>query len=340
MENTQNKIHKLTNDNGVIIEFISQGGKITAAKIPDKDEFVDIIIGYDTIEEILNGDAYFGAICGRVANRISNSTFSINGNEYKLKPNEGKNQLHGGANGFNTKLWEVNPINKNGYTSAYKLSLLSPDGDENYPGNLQVDIIYALNNKNEFLIDIEATTDKATVVNLTSHPYFNLKGAGNGNILEHILEVNANQFTPTDNNSITTGEIWEVKNTDMDFTVPKQIENVTQSNYLPIKALKGLDHNFVINKKENELAFACRLIEPESNRSIEVFTTQPGLQVYTGMHFDGVEKGKGGTPFVPYCAIAIEAQNFPDALNKANFPNCVLNTNETYIEKIIYKFNF
>ncbi len=327
-------------NNGVIIEFISQGAKITAVKIPEKNEFIDIAIGYDTIEEILEGDAYFGAICGRVANRISNSMFTINGKQYKLKANEGVNQLHGGVNGFNTKFWEVNSFEKEGYTSAYKLSLLSLDGDENYPGNLQVDIVYALNNNNEFLIDIIANTDKTTVVNLTSHPYFNLNGSKGGKIFNHILEVNADNYTPINNESIPTGEICPVTNTDMDFRIPKPIGEAINSEYPALKALKGIDHNFVLNKESNELSFACKLSEPNVNRSIEVFTTQPGVQIYTGMHFDEREKGKGGIPFTQYCAVAIEVQNFPDAPNKPQFPNCVLKPNETYKEKIFYKFFF
>jgi len=340
MEKSDITSYKLNNANGVVIEFIAKGGKITSIKIPENETFADIIVGYDTPVEFINGDDYFGAICGRVANRIANSEFSIHGIPYRLKANEGKNQLHGGSNGFQVKEWKVKSITINGYVSAYELYLFSPDGDENYPGNLNVSVIYALNNNNEFLIDIKATTDKATVVNLTSHPYFNLNGINKGKIFNHYLQVNATSFTPVNEESIPTGDFSKVKGTDMDFTKPTRIGDIISSDYRPIKALQGLDHNFVINKKDKEYGLACKLKEPKSGRSIEVYTTQPGVQVYTGMHFDDIEIGKGGLPLQPYCGVAIEAQNFPNAVNQPNFPNCILLPDEKYHEEIVYKFNF
>lgn len=340
MEQSKINTFKLENANGVVIEFIAKGGKITSIKIPENETHTDIIVGYDTADEFIDGDDYLGAICGRVANRIANSEFSIHGIPYKLKANEGKNQLHGGLKGFQVKNWEVKKINLDHYASAFKLSLFSPDGDENYPGNLTVNIIYALNNNNEFLIDIKATTDKATVVNLTSHPYFNLNGINKGKVFNHYLEVNATKFTPINEESIPTGDFMEVKGTDMDFNKATRIGDIISSEYGPIKALQGLDHNFVINKNNREYGFACRLSEPESGRSIEVYTTQPGVQVYTGMHFDDIEIGKGGVPFQPYCGVAIEAQNFPNAANQPNFPNCILMPDDKYDEKIVYKFKF
>lgn len=333
-------VFKLKNDNGLVIEFLSHGAKIKAIKVPDGDEYVDVALGYDTVDAIINGDAYMGAICGRVANRINNGSFKLDGKKYNLNKNDRTNTLHGGPTGFQTKYWQVEPITKGGYCSAYKLSLFSADGEEGFPGNLQVTIIYALNNKNEFLIDIKAQSDKKTVVNLTSHPYFNLNGVGKGRIFNHRLEINAKQFTPINHLSIPTGEILDLKGSDLDFSKPVRLGDVINSDFEPIKALSGIDHNFVLNKKAKQMDFACRLSEPESGRSIEVYTTQPGLQAYTSMHFDGTEVGKGGIPFHHYCGIAIEAQNYPDAPNQPNFPSSVLMPNDTYNEQIIYKFGF
>ncbi len=332
--------YKLTNKNGVTVEFLSQGGKITSIKLPDSQSSVDIILGYDTNEEFLNGDSYLGAICGRFANRIGNGTFKLDGKQIKLTQNDRTNHLHGGKIGFNLKNWEVSPFELTGYESAFKLSLISPDGEENYPGNLNVEVIYALNNQNEMLIDSKATTDKTTIVNLTSHPYFNLNGVSSGKIFNHVLEINAHSFTVLSDVSVPTGEIRKVSGTDMDFNHPKKLSDVINSKYQQIHLVGGLDHNWVINKKEKEMALAARISEPESGRAVEVYTTQPGIQVYTAMHFDGTQVGKGLMPFTPYCAIALEAQNFPDAPNHANFPNCILKPGETYHEKIVYRFKF
>jgi len=332
--------YQLTNKNGVSVEFISQGGKITSVKLPNGSSEVDIVLGYETPEEFLTGDSYLGAICGRFANRIGNGTFTLDGKKIKLAQNDRTNHLHGGKIGFNLKNWDVSPIELTGYESAFKLSLLSPDGDENYPGNLKVEVIYALSNQNELLLDIKANTDKTTVVNLTSHPYFNLNGVNGGKIFNHVLEINANSFTPLSEVSVPTGEIRKVPGTDMDFNHPKKLSDVINSKYQQIHLVGGLDHNWVINKKEKEMSLAARISEPLSGRAVEVYTTQPGIQVYTAMHFDGTQVGKGQMPFTQYCAIALEAQNFPDAPNHPNFPICILNPGETYHEKIVYKFKF
>ncbi len=335
-----NTVFELKNDNGLVIEFISYGAKIKAIKVPEGDGFVDVALGHDSVDAIINGDAYIGAVCGRVANRINNGSFELDGKKYKLNQNDRSNTLHGGTNGFQTKYWDVETITKDGYCSSYKLSLYSLDGEEGFPGNLQISITYALNNKNEFLMDIKAQSDKKTVVNLTSHPYFNLNGVGKGRIFNHQLEINAKQFTPINELSIPTGELMDLKGTDLDFLAPVRIGDVINSDFEPIRALSGIDHNFVLNKEAGQMDFACRLAELESGRSIEVYTTQPGLQVYTAMHFDGTEIGKGGIPFHHYCGIAIEAQNYPDAPNQSNFPSAILNPDETYNEQIIYKFGF
>ncbi len=340
MATQANSLFELKNNNGVVIEFIAKGGKIKSVKLPSKNGIVDITIGYDTAHEAANGDAYIGAICGRVANRIGNGTFALNGKTYKLNQNDRTNTLHGGPDGFNNKVWNVESYQYKQGHQAYKLSLVSPDGDENFPGELKVDIIYALNNNNEFIIDIKAVTNQTTVVNITSHPYFNLNGINGGKVFNHNLQINANSYTPLNPMGVPTGNIDNIQATDLDFNTAKRVGDVVSSNYAPIHALGGLDHNWVINKKPGELAYMAKVTEPESGRSIEVYSTQPGLQVYTAMHFDGSETGKGGIPFSKYCGIALEAQNFPDAPNKPNFPSCVLNVGDEYHEQIIYKFGF
>jgi len=281
-----------------------------------------------------------GALCGRVANRIGNGKFTLEGKTYKLSQNDRTNHLHGGPKGFSSQIWKVDKIDLTNYSSAYKLTYLSADGEENYPGNLSVEVIYALNNNNEFLIDMHATTDKTTVVNLTSHPYFNLNGVGGGKIFNHELLVNADTFTPLNEVSVPTGEIKKVKGTDMDFSLPVKLGDRISSKYEQIKLVGGIDHNWVILKEMGTMGLACSVRVPESGRAIEVYTTQPGIQVYTSMHFNGSEKGKGDIPFTQYCGIAIEPQNFPDAPNKPNFPSAVLTPDKKYNEKIVYKFIF
>lgn len=330
------KVYQLKNDKGLVIEFLSHGGRITSVKIPDGENTVDVVVGYDTADEAINGDVYFGAICGRVANRIAKGKFTLEGKDYQLAQNNGGNALHGGPGGFQTKFWEIEQISDN----SYKLCITSPDGDENYPGELKVEMIYSLNDDNEFTIDISASTDKTTIVNLTSHPYFNLNGAGNGTILDHLLEINATEMTPLDVNSIPTGEIRSIDGTTLDFRNARTIKGVIESDYEQIKLVGGIDHNWLINKAEKEYAYALRLTEPKSGRTIELLTTQPGVQVYTAMHFDGSEKGKGNRPFEPFGGIAIEAQNYPDAINHPNFPSPVIKPGEVYQQKITYRFGW
>lgn len=336
----KSNIYKLTNVVGVVVEFISLGGRIISVKIPNGKDMVDIIVGYDSPQACAAGDGYMGAICGRYANRIDSGRFSLDGELFQLDKNNEGNHLHGGNNGFHTKYWEVTPIEMEHYSSAYRLSIMSPDGDENYPGNLQVDVTYALNNDNELHIEFNAISDKKTIINLTNHPYFNLKGIGKGDILDHTLEINSKEYTPVSQQLIPTGELKKVAGTAMDFTTPHTLLDRVNSPYEQIKLIGGIDHNWVIDKKAHELSFAARVTEPVSGRSLEVFTTQPGIQVYTALHFDGSEIGKGGYPINRFSGLALEAQNFPDAPNHIDFPNCTLDKGEVYQEKIIYRFNF
>jgi aldose 1-epimerase len=327
---------RLENNNGVTIEFLSLGGKIYSVKVPVKSGKLDVALGCGE----LPGDAFMGAFCGRFANRIGNGTFILDGEVIQLPQNQYPNHIHGGETGFNTRYWKVEPASVEGYTSAYRLEFFSQDGEEGYPGNLETEVVYALNNSNELLIDIQAKTDKPTIVNLTSHPYFNLNGAGSGSVLNHELQIFADRYATTDEAGIPTGELAEVKGTDLNFLQPVRLGNAVKSTFPQIVMKGGLDNTWVINRKDKSLVLACVLSEPESGRAVEVYTTQPALQVYTGNHFDESMMEKSGKPLSVYSGVALEAQNVPDAPNKPHFPNAVLRPGETFHEKIVYHFIF
>jgi aldose 1-epimerase len=332
------KVYQLTNKNGLTIEFIANGGKLTSVLMPAGDKKVDVALGYPTAKQFVDGDLYIGAICGRFANRIDQGKFELDGKTIQLAVNDKPNHLHGGPGGFNVKVWDVKPVEKTGCVAAYQLSLTSPDGEENYPGNLNVKAIYGITDKNEFVIEFEATTDKPTIINLTSHPYFNLKGAGH-DVLGHTLQVNAEEFTPL-GTGVPTGELRKVKGTPFDLNKPAVIGDQIKSDYDQIAKMGGYDHNWVINKPKGSMGLAGKVSDPDSGRWIEVYTTQNGLQVYTSMHFDGTVIGKDNKVFTKYCAIALEAQNFPDAPNKPHFPSAKLVPGQVYKETIIYKFGW
>ena len=336
-----NKVFTLINKNKVEVAFMANGGRIIGIKVPDKKgALADVVIGYQTPEEALKGDAYFGAICGRYANRIVNGKFSIDGKSYQLKCNNDKNHLHGGTMGFNTKEWEVTPISNSKFAQAYKLSLISPDGDQKYPGELKVDVIYGITNENEFVIEYTAQTSKPTIINLTSHPYFNLKGAGSGTVENHELQINATHYTPIDEKLGTVnGEIASVKDTPMDFTKAKKIGDTCNAKDHQVKMVNGIDHNFVIDGEMGILKLAATLFDPESGRKMEVYTDQPGIQIYTGGHFDSSEIGKMGVPIEKWGGVALETQIFPDSPNHDHFPKAILNPGETYKHTCIYKFS-
>jgi len=339
---SSNEVYTLKNKNGVEVSFMANGGRLISVKVPDaKGNVADVVIGYDTPEAALAGDAYFGALCGRYANRIVEGKFTIDGTEYQLDKNNGNNHLHGGIEGFNTREWNVEPVSLDKYAQAYKLSLVSPDGDQKYPGELKVEVVYGLTDDNEFVIDYTAETDKPTVINLTSHPYFNLGGAGNGTVEEHELQINASMYTPIDEKLGTvSGEITQVKDTPFDFTETKKIGEAVNADAEQI-ALGGggLDHNFVIDGYDGSVHLAATLVDPVSGRKMEVYTDQPGVQAYTGNHFDGSETGKQGKPIVKWGGVALETQIFPDSPNHDHFPNAVLRPGETYKHLCVYKFS-
>ena len=334
------KTYQMTNKNGLSVEFMPQGGKVISVLLPDGDKKVDVMIGYQTVKEAVEGDAYLGAICGRFANRIGAGKFSLDGKEYQLALNDGKNHLHGGPTGFNSRNWDIKKVEIVGRTDAYELTLNSPDGDENYPGNLNVKATYSLTNDNEFIIDFEAVTDKPTVINLTSHPYFNIAGASSGHVFNQLIEINADTFTPIGEQGVPSGEIRSVEGTPMDLRKPTSIGEAINTPYEQIELFKGFDHNWIVNKEEGELGFCARVTDPDSGRWLEVYSTQPGLQVYTAMHFNSSQIGKDGVPFCAYCAVALEPQGIPDAPNKPSFPSAVLRPGEVYKQTLVYKFGW
>lgn len=334
-------IFTLKNSNKVEVTFIARGGQVTSIKVPNAvGEMADVVIGYETVEGALAGDGYFGALCGRYANRVVNGQFEIDGTTYQLDCNNDKNHLHGGVDGFNNRIWQVEPVTIEKFEQAYKLSLISEDGDQKYPGQLKIDVIYGLTKSNEFVIEYAAETSKPTIINLTSHAYFNLKGAGTGTIENHELQVNASQYTPIAAEIGTvTGEIAPVAGTAMDFVEAKTIGSALSSNDAQVKLTDGIDHNFVIDGYDGMIRLAAVLSDPESGRKLEVYTDQPGVQIYTGSHFDGSETGKLNAPIEKWAGVALETQIFPDSPNKEHFPNAVLRLGEVYKHTCVYKFS-
>ncbi|MBR8534546.1 galactose mutarotase [Carboxylicivirga sediminis] len=333
-------VFTLKNNNQVEVTFIARGGQITSIKVPNANgEMADVVIGYDTVEGALAGDTYFGAICGRYANRIVKGQFELNGQEFQLDTNNGPNHLHGGVDGFNLRTWEVEKVDLPQFAQAYKLSLVSSDGDQGYPGELTTIVTYGLTEDNELVIEYDAVSDKDTIINLTSHAYFNLDGAGTGTIANHQLTINADKFTPIDGEIGTvTGEVAEVKDTAMDFITTKAIGEALTADCPQVKLVDGIDHNFVINGYDGMVRLAARLEGPSSGRAMEVYTDQPGVQIYTGSHFDGTEIGKQGKPIEKWAGVALETQIFPDSPNKAHFPEAVLKAGEHYRHTCVYKF--
>lgn len=333
-------VFTLKNKNNVEVTFMAHGGRIASIKVPDaKGEVADVVIGYDTPEQALAGDLYFGALCGRYANRVVNGQFEIDGVAYQLECNNDKNHLHGGSDGFNNRVWEVEPVSIDRFAQACQLSLVSEDGDQQYPGQLDVKVIYGLTDDNEFVIDYAAETTKPTIINLTSHAYFNLQGASSGTIEGHELQINADRYTPISGEIGTvTGEIVPVEGTPMDFKAAKKIGLAVSSDHEQVKLVDGIDHNFVIDNYDGTLKLAATLVDPVSGRKMEVYTNQPGVQIYTGSHFDGSETGKQNTSIQKWAGVALETQIFPDSPNKDNFPNAVLRPGETYKHTCVYKF--
>lgn len=331
-------IYTLTNSKGVEARITNYGGALVSLKVPDnKGNFADVVLGYDTVDGYVNDTTYLGVIVGRYANRIAKGRFSLNGKEYSLAVNNGENHLHGGPRGFHKQIWKAKPYtDANGVNLA--LTYVSKDGEENYPGKLTVKVVYTLTENNEIKINYSAQSDKDTIINLTNHSYFNLAGAGSGTILNHQLQINADKFTPTDAGSIPTGELRDVKGSPMDFTKLTVIGERIDQSYEQLVLGQGYDHNWVLNKNGNALTSIAKAYEPTSGRALEVFTTEPGVQFYSGNFLDGV-KGKNGKIYQKREGFCLETQHFPDSPNKPNFPSTVLRAGQTFASTTVYKFS-
>jgi aldose 1-epimerase len=317
-------------------KVMTYGAILTELIVPDKDgKPGDVVLGFDSLEGYLAGHPFFGATTGRVANRIAKGKFTLDGKEYTLAVNNGPNSLHGGLKAFDKKIWKAEDAS-GPEGPAVRFSYLSPDGEEGYPGNLSVTVTYTVTNDQALKIDYKATTDKATPVNLTNHSYFNLAGPAAGDILGHELMLAADSYTPGDDTLIPTGEISPVKGTPLDFTAPKKIG--AQIKEIPADPV-GYDHNFVLKGGGKSLALAAVVTEPTSGRVMEMFTTEPGVQFYTANFLDGSLKGKEGVVYTKHRAFCLEAQHFPDSINKPSFPSTVLRPGETYAQTTIYKFS-
>ena len=335
VDGKQVKLYHLKNGN-LQVAITNYGAKIVSLMAPDKQgQLADVELGYDNIDQYVNTkERYYGGIVGRYGNRIAKGKFKVDGKEYTLVTNNGVNHLHGGKKGFNDVVWDAEQPNDH----TLKLHYLSKDGEEGYPGNLDITLTYEVTDSNEVKIDYSATTDKATVVNLTNHSFFNLHGAGNGDINDHIMYINADKYTPVDSTLIPKGKLEPVKGTPMDFTTPTKIGERVDADFEQLKFGKGYDHNYVLNKKGKELSLAATVQEPQSGRFLEVWTTEPGVQFYGGNFLDGTDKGKEGKTYVHRGAFCLETQHFPDSPNQPSFPSVVLKPGETYTSTCVYKF--
>jgi aldose 1-epimerase len=334
------ELYLLKNSNHVGIEITNYGGIVVSLKVPDRrGEMADVVLGYDDLASYEKDKLHFGAIIGRYANRIANGKFRLNENEYTLARNNGPNHLHGGVVGFEKVVWDSQE-DSGGQNESLILEYVSEDGEEGYPGKLAVRAEYSLTDENELRIRYIATTDKDTVVNLTSHSYFNLKGAAEGDILLHHLHLNAGQFTPVNENLIPTGELRGVNHSPFDFTRPETIGSRINQDDLQLKFGSGYDHNWVLNRStDGGLSPAAKLSEPESGRTMEIFTTEPGIQFYSGNFLDGSVRGKAGTPYGRHSGLCLETQHFPDSPNQAKFPSTVLRAGEHYESTTVFKFS-
>lgn len=333
-------LYTLKNDKGMTAQFTNYGARLVDLWVPDKDgSFKDVVWGLETSKAYFNAtDEFSGPIVGRYGNRINKGKFSLNGTSYQLTLNNHGNHLHGGINGFFKKVWNARQFKNEKGEEALELSYLSPNGEEGYPGNLKLKVIYAITANNELTIHYEATTDSTTIINPTSHVYFNLHGTSAKSTNSHILTLYADKYTPTDSLLIPTGEIVTVVNTPLDFTKPTVIGQRINTDFLALKYGKGYDHNFILNKKSGEMSLAAEVYEPATGIIMKVSTDQPAIQFYSGNFMDGKDTGKRGDKHNYRTGMALEAQNYPDAPNHANFPTAVLKPGETYKQSTIYAF--
>jgi aldose 1-epimerase len=332
-------LYNLKNDNGVVCQITNYGARVVTLFVPNKDKKrTDVVLGLESIDQYLKNGEYLGAIVGRYGNRIANGKFSLDGKTYSLFKNNGPNTLHGGKKGYADVVWDAHAYITTNGEDAIELSYLSKDGEEGFPGNLKIKVTYTLTEANELKIEYWAKTDAATVLNLTNHAYFNLKGAGNGDIFSHNLTLHADNFTPTDSTLIPTGKIQSVANTPMDFRTPHTIGERINENTIDLKYGLGYDHNWILNKKSKELTLAANVSEPSTGIEMKVFTTEPAIQFYSGNFLDGKIIGKEKKQYNHRTAFCMEAQHYPDAPNHANFPSTVLKPGDIYTQTTIYQF--
>jgi aldose 1-epimerase len=334
-------LYTLKNRNGMVVQITNFGAKIVSIYVPDHNgNLTDIVLGYESIQEYIKGNPYFGAICGRFANRIADGKFVIDDITYQLPVNNGPNSLHGGPEGFNNQVFDAGDVIYTPDKEKVVMVYFSEDGEMGYPGALTLKVTYSVTDNNELRLDYEASTDKTTHVNICSHSFFNLRGEGNGDILNHELTINAGKYTPVSDSLIPTGEFMAVDGTPMDFRKPEIVGKRIDDDFDQLAYGKGYDHNWVINrKKPGELTLAAVCYEPGSHRKMEVYTTQPGMQLYTGNWLDGSDKGKGGKPYGMRSALCLETQNYPDSPNKTGFPSTLLHPGEVYKHSCLYKFS-
>ncbi|MGV3614054.1 MAG: aldose epimerase family protein [Fimbriimonas sp.] len=322
-------LYTITNTRASRVKIITYGAIVTELWVPDRRRnHGDVVLGFDTLAPYETESPYFGAIIGRVGNRIANGKFTLDGTEYSLPINNGPNSLHGGLTGYDKRIWRAEALG----TGSVRLTLQDPDGAEGYPGNVNVEIVYTLTNDDVLRIEYTATTDKPTPINLTNHTYFNLKDAGRNDALGHVVQIEADEYTPVDETLIPTGEIASVAGTPIDFTSPKPLGQ-------DLAAMGGYDHNLVLRGKDGSLARAATIAEPETGRRIEVWTTEPGMQFYSGNFLDGAVRGKRGTVYGRHHAFCLETQHYPDSVNHENFPSTILRPGETYRTTTEYRFS-
>jgi aldose 1-epimerase len=337
IDNKPTDLYVLKNKNGMIAAVTNYGGRLVSLIVPDKNGVpVDVVVGFNSVEEFKNcPEPYYGATIGRYANRIAKGKFILDGREYSLALNNGPNHLHGGPKGFHNVVWEAEQLDEKNVLLTY----LSVDGEEGYPGNLNVELLYSLTDENELKLNFKAATDKTTIINLTNHAYFNLNGQGSGSILNHLLEINADHFTPIDATSIPTGVLQPVSDSAFDFRHPIAIGSRINEDDIQLKNGIGYDHNFVLNKKPGEkLDFAARAVGDATGIVMEVYTEEPGLQLYSGNFMKGKNKIKGGATDDYRTAFCLETQHFPDSPNHPSFPSGILEPEDVYRTESVFRF--
>jgi aldose 1-epimerase len=337
-DGTPVELYTLTNAHGMEVRAMTYGGIIVSLEVPDRaGKLGDVVLGYDSLAGYIESSPYFGAIVGRYGNRIAKGRFTLDGKTYKLALNNGPNSLHGGIKGFDKVVWQAEPVT-NDSGAGVRFSHTSPDGDEGYPGTLTVHVRYLLTNANELIVDYDATTDKATPVNLTQHSYFNLAGAGSGDVLSHELMIAADSFTPVDSTLIPTGVVAPVEGTPLDFRTLTAIGARIDASDTQLNYAGGYDHNFVLRRTGPGLVHAVHVLDPTTGRTLDVSTTQPGLQFYSGNFLDGTITGKGGHVYGRRSGFCLETQHYPDSPNHPAFPSTILRPGENYQTRTVFAF--